>query len=109
MPASARLALAAGPLVETPVGPPDANGLCEPGEVSRTAATTAPAATAPTPVAQPAGWARTSDWSRRSQNRSPAASPIQIGSAARQPARRDARTASSTAARCCRLSSSAAT
>jgi hypothetical protein len=89
--------------------PPCANGLCAPGTPSSSPAISAPTTTAPAPLAQAAGWVLIADRSRRSQNRSPAASPIQIGSAARQPARRDARTASSTAARCCRLLSSADT
>lgn len=97
------------PVGLVPGVPPCANGLCAPGAPSSRAATSAPTATAPAPVAQAAGWVLIADWNRRSQNRSPAASRIQIGSAARHPARRDARTASSTAARCCRLSSSADT
>jgi hypothetical protein len=81
--------------------------------VDRTSALTTPAATtataAPAQPAAEAGWVRNFAAIRPSSSRTDPNTAIPTGSAPRQPARREARTASMTAARCRRGSSTSDT
>jgi hypothetical protein len=85
----------------------DAAGPCDLGDVgSRRLATTTAVAPATAAPVHAAGRARIAVAARRAKSRNPASSAIPIGRPARHPARREARIASMTAARC-RLASRA--